>query len=84
MEISGIIGGAAAVLTTIAFVPQAWKLIKTKHTKDLSFWMYLIFTTGVALWLTYGLMEMLIPVIVANLITFILAFIILVYKIIYK
>ena len=45
------IGYCAATLTTISFVPQVWQIWKTKHTKDISLRMYLLFTCGVALWL---------------------------------
>ncbi len=82
--IGDIIGTLAAVCTTVAFIPQAFKIIKTRQTQDLSLWMYLIFTTGVGLWLSYGVIENLFPVIAANLITFVLAATILGYKIKYK
>ena len=45
-----IIGAVAATLTTIAFVPQAHKVLVHKDTHSLSLGMYLIFTTGVLLW----------------------------------
>lgn len=79
-----IIGFLAAFCTTFAFLPQAIKIIKTKHTKDLSLAMYLIFTTGVFLWLIYGFLIKDIPIIVANSITFVLASSVLVMKIKYK
>ena len=49
-----IIGALAATLTTIAFVPQAHKVLVSKDTRSLSLGMYLIFTTGVLLWGVYG------------------------------
>jgi MtN3 and saliva related transmembrane protein len=49
-----IIGALAATLTTIAFVPQAHKVLVSKDTRSLSLGMYLIFTTGVLLWGIYG------------------------------
>ncbi len=79
-----IIGLTAAALTTFSFLPQALKIIKTKHTKDLSLGMYLVFSTGVVLWLVYGILIRDIPVIVANLITAIFTITILVLKIRYK
>jgi len=75
------IGLAAAVFTTIAFLPQAVKSIKTKKTRDISLPMYVIFTIGVFLWLVYGILIFDIPLILANGITFILAGIILALKI---
>ena len=49
-----IVGAVAATLTTIAFVPQAHKVLVYKDTHSLSLGMYLIFTTGVLLWGLYG------------------------------
>ena len=76
-----LIGLAAAVCTTIAFLPQAVKSLKTKQTKDISLPMYVIFTTGVFLWLVYGIIISDIPLILANGITLILAGMILTLKI---
>ncbi|GIM30209.1 hypothetical protein CPJCM30710_28750 [Clostridium polyendosporum] len=71
----------AAILTTSSFIPQAVKTIKTKDTSGISFGMYSMFTTGVLLWVSYGLFIKDIAIIVANIITFIFALIILIYKI---
>jgi MtN3 and saliva related transmembrane protein len=71
------IGYIAATLTTIAFVPQAWKTWKTKSAAGVSLRMYAIFTLGVALWLAYGLLIGAWPVIVANVVTLVLALFIL-------
>lgn len=79
-----LIGLAAAFCTTFSFLPQALKVIKTKHTKDLSLSMYSIFTTGVLLWLIYGLLIHDTPVIIANAITLFFAATILFMKIRYK
>ncbi|MEL6919261.1 MAG: SemiSWEET transporter, partial [Bacteroidota bacterium] len=57
MDIALIIGNIAASLTTISFLPQAIKTIKTKDTKNLSFPMYLLFVMGVSLWIVYGLLN---------------------------
>ncbi|MBN2421933.1 SemiSWEET transporter [Candidatus Woesearchaeota archaeon] len=84
MNIITLLGLMAAACTTISFLPQAIKTIKTKHTKDLSLAMYAIFTTGIFLWLVYGIFIRDIPLITANIITFIFTSVILVMKIIYK
>ena len=78
------IGLAAAFCTTISFLPQAIKVIKTRHTKDLSLSMYSIFTSGVFLWLLYGLLINDLPMILANIVTLVFALTILVMKIRYK
>jgi MtN3 and saliva related transmembrane protein len=68
-----LIGWLATTLTTIAFVPQVWRAWKTRSARDLSLPMYLIFTAGVVLWLTYGLMIQSWPIIVGNIVTLVLA-----------
>lgn len=79
-----IIGFVAAICTTISFLPQAVKVIKTKQTKDLSLVMYLTFTVGLFLWLVYGIIGKDLPIIIANAITLVFAITILIMKIKYK
>tara|TARA_B100000886_G_C20237764_1_gene413306 strand:+ start:10 stop:279 length:270 start_codon:yes stop_codon:yes gene_type:complete len=74
-----IIGMSAAILTTIAFVPQVIKVIKLKKTDGLSLITYIVFTLGVVLWLVYGFFMNSISMVLGNGITFILSLIILVY-----
>jgi MtN3 and saliva related transmembrane protein len=68
-----LVGTAAGALSTIAFVPQVWRIWKTRSARDLSLPMYLIFTAGVALWFVYGLMLGAMPIIVCNGLTLLLA-----------
>ena len=75
-----IIGSIAATLTTIAFLPQAIQVIKTKSTRDISLVMYLVFAAGVGFWLAYGILLGALPIIVGNIITLILALIVLAMK----
>jgi len=79
-----IMGLVAASLTTFAFIPQVIKTWRMKETRDISFWMYLVFTIGVSLWLGYGILIGDYPILIANGATLILAFIILIAKIRYK
>jgi len=79
-----ILGLFAAFGTTIAFLPQAIKSIKTKRTADLSLGMYTVTVIGVLLWLIYGIFKKDIPLILANAVTFILTSAILVIKLKYK
>lgn len=67
------LGYIAATLTTIAFIPQAWRTLRTRDTRALSLGMYLTFTVGVAFWLGYGLTLGAWPIIVSNAITLLLA-----------
>jgi MtN3 and saliva related transmembrane protein len=78
------IGLLAGALTTISFFPQMLKTWKTRSTKDISLEMFLLFCTGVLLWIVYGFFLKDIPVIMTNIATFILAFPILVLKLKYK
>lgn len=73
MIITDWIGSAAATLTTTAFIPQAWQVWRSRHTADISLGMYALFTLGVALWLSYGILLGSWPIIVANCITLVLA-----------
>jgi len=74
------LGYVAATLTTIAFVPQALKTIRTRDTRGISLWMYVVFTIGVVFWFGYGLVLGSWPMIVSNAITFVLASVILAMK----
>ena len=83
MPLTEWIGFAAASLTTASFVPQAWLTFRTRDVRGISLGMYSVFTTGVALWLAYGLLLQAWPVVVANAITLVLALSILVMKLRY-
>jgi len=78
------IGFLAAILTTIAFMPQAIKIYKTNSVKDISLTMWFIFSVGVFLWLIYGILIMSLPVILANIVTLVLSLFILFFKIKYS
>lgn len=84
MESFTIIGLAAGFCTTAAFLPQAVKTWRSKSAKDLSLGMYLIFCTGVALWLTYGILISDLPIILTNIVTLALAVSILYFKLTFK
>jgi MtN3 and saliva related transmembrane protein len=83
-EFIPIFGYVAAILTTLSFLPQAIKTIKEKNTEGISLVMYSLFTSGVLMWLVYGLFVKDAPIIIANAITLILAVIILALKIKYS
>ncbi|MDH5543614.1 MAG: SemiSWEET transporter [Nitrospinota bacterium] len=75
-----ITGFLAGLLTTISFIPQLVKVVKTGSARDLSLGMYILFSSGVALWLVYGIFINAWPVIISNLVTLILSMIILICK----
>jgi MtN3 and saliva related transmembrane protein len=75
-----ILGFVAGTLTTLSFLPQVHKAWTTRRCGDLSWGMLLAFGSGVALWLVYGLVLRAAPIIVANLVTFILILVLLALK----
>ena len=60
------IGFLAAILTTSAFLPQAFKIWKTQSADGLSLTMYLVMGTGTLCWLIYGILIQSPSIIVAN------------------
>ena len=83
MSLADIVGFIAAVLTTISFLPQALRVWRTRETRGISLGMYSVFSTGVALWVLYGLLAPSYPVLIANLVTLVFAVSILVMKVRY-
>jgi MtN3 and saliva related transmembrane protein len=67
-----ILGLAAGAFTTVAFVPQVIRTWRLKSASDLSLAMISLNATGIFLWMIYGLYVRSLPIIVANLVTFIL------------
>ena len=78
MPFSEILGFIAAIGTTGAFIPQAFKVYKTHKTEDLSLGTFSLFSTGVLLWTVYGVFVNALSIILANGITFLLAIYILI------
>ena len=84
MDTIVLIGYVAGALTTLSFVPQVTRAWKLKETRDLSLAMLLLFAAGVLLWTFYGIWTGSMPIIAANVITFILILVLLWMKIQYK
>ncbi len=81
VEIIGVIG---ASLTTASFVPQVYKVVKTRSVEGISLTMYSVFFIGILFWLYYGVKIDSFSIILANVVTGILVLIILLFRIIYK
>lgn len=79
-----IIGLIGASLTTFAFLPQAVKTIRTKNTRDLSLFMYLMAGLGTLMWLIYGILIGDLPIIMANTVSSFFVYTIIVMKLKYK
>lgn len=63
------LGYVAGFFTTLAFLPQVLKAWRTRSTEDLSWSMLILFSSGVGLWVVYGLMLAEPPIVLFNAIT---------------
>ncbi len=72
MDTTIVIGYIAGCLTTLSFIPQVIRSWRLRETRDLSFLMLLLFAVGVCLWAVYGIWIGSLPIIAANMITFVL------------
>lgn len=57
LELSPYIGGAAAVLASLSYIPQVRKAWPRGATKDLSLGMLTALTSGLSLWTVYGVLR---------------------------
>jgi len=78
---SEYLGYIAGILTTIAFLPQALQMIRTRQARDVSMTWAVTMTGGVFMWLCYGIAKESLPMILANCVTLVLLSIILYFKI---
>ncbi len=83
MDQINMVGFVAGLLTTVAFIPQVCRTYTTKSTQDISLGMFSIFSSGVFMWIVYGVLMSALPIIVTNVITLVLAISILVMKVKY-
>ena len=79
-----LFGYSAAILTTLAFLPQLIKTFKTKKAEDVSLITLIMFLTGLSSWIVYGYKISSFPILIANVITFILNLLILIFKVYYS
>lgn len=84
MDIATIVETGAAVASTTSFAPQAVKIIRTRETKDISFWMYVLTVSAFALWTAYEVMTRQWPLLSANVICLFLSGFIFTMKIVAK
>lgn len=83
MDTIVLVGYIAGALTTLSFVPQVIRAWNLKETRDLSLAMLILFALGVLLWTLYGIWTGSMPVIAANVITFVLILVLLWMKVKY-
>lgn len=75
------IGFLAGALTTLSFLPQVIKVLRTRNTRSLSLLMYMLFSLGVFIWLVYGLLIRSTPIIFYNAVTLVLSVVLLLAKV---
>lgn len=80
MDVLSLIGFAAGVCTTGSLLPQVIKTLKTKNTRDISLYMYILLSLGIFLWFIYGVLLKEMPIILANGVSLVFAVIVLVLK----
>jgi len=51
------IGGLAAVLTSLSYLPQIRKAWQTQETADISYGMLAVLAAGLSLWVVYGIRQ---------------------------
>ena len=78
------VGLVAGLLTTTAFIPQVWKIYRTKSGKDISARMFSLFSAGIVLWLVYGILLRSLPIILSNAVTLVLSLAIIALKLRYR
>ena len=84
MDTIVLVGYIAGALTTVSFVPQVARAWRLKETRDLSLAMLLLFGVGILLWTFYGIWTGSMPIILANVITFLLILVLLGMKVIHR
>ena len=67
------IGLFAAALTIASFVSQAWKILRTREVGSLSTGMWILSTSAFAVWSVYGVLQRQWPIIIPNVLCFLLS-----------
>lgn len=67
-----IIGIIAGIGTTLSFLPQVYQIVVYKETENISLGMFCIHTSGVGLWVVYGMLKRNFIIVSFNAISFIL------------
>lgn len=61
------LGYLAGIITVAAFLPQVFRILRTRQTKDLSLGMFSLLMGAGSLWMVYGFMNRDWPVVMTNL-----------------
>ena len=84
MDIINFVGAAGGIVSSVTFLPQVIKIWKTKSAKDLSMGTLLFLILNISLWLLYGILTNLYPIIITNAIVLTMVFIMVYFKITFK
>ena len=84
MDIINLVGAAGGIVSSVTFLPQVIKIWKTKSAKDLSMGTLLFLILNVSLWLLYGILTNLYPIIITNGIVLSMVFIMVYFKLTFK
>ncbi len=79
-----VVGITAGSITALSMVPQLIKIIKEKKVEDISLWMLIALLTGLSFWTVYGFLKHDIPILVTNLFSLLINFILMGLRIKYK
>ena len=80
MNIEPVIGTAAGILTSISSLPQLLKILKEKKVEHVSKLMFWVLVAGVGLWAFYGFLKNDLPIIITNILSLVINFIVLVLR----
>ncbi|MDI9408008.1 MAG: SemiSWEET transporter [Candidatus Pacebacteria bacterium] len=78
-----LLGFIAGGLTTLSFAPQLYRSLKTKSVADVSIAMYSAMVAGVVLWEIYAILINSLPLIITNIVSFVLTLSVLIARIVY-
>jgi MtN3 and saliva related transmembrane protein len=84
MDYIQIAGHLGAFLSSVTFIPQVYRVWKTKSANDLSMTMMVIVFSSTVIWLVYGVALMLWPVILANSVIAVLSLMLIYFKLTFK
>ena len=84
MSFGEILGLVAGAITTGSLIPQVIRVFRLRAAREISLTFTLAFIVGDSLWLVYGVIYTLIPVIFWNVLAIILALVLLVGKLKYS
>ena len=80
MELVELYGWLASIFTTIIFLPQLIKALKTKMTDDISMWMLILSVIGNGFWFAHASLSNNMPLLVCALLIILISITLIVFK----